>query len=155
MSMSQLDPEAQYCTSLLLTLIYLNTRYWRKPTAVLRNVDVHAELWDPAAWKVGHAAVGGQIPEIHVHDLQAAGAGRQVRIAAQDDQAVRAQDGRAVFVPAVVDLVLRGRVHVTGQLEVAAHLDGLAVFVGVGGDLEGQVGHRCQGEEIRKSERRR
>ena len=32
----------------------------------------------------------------------------------------------------------------TGQLEVAVHLDGLAVFVGVGGNLEGQVGHRCQ-----------
>lgn len=34
----------------------------------------------------------------------------------------------------------------TGQLEVTAHLDGLAVFVGVGGNLEGQVGHGCQGE---------
>lgn len=59
-----------------------STEYWQKLTAVLRNVDIYAELRDSAAWKVGHAAVGGQIPKLHVNDLQAAGAGRHVRVTA-------------------------------------------------------------------------
>lgn len=112
-------------------------------TTVLRDVDVHSELRHAAAREVGHAAVGGQVSELHVHDLQAAGAGRHVGIAAQQDQALRVEDQRAVLVPGVVDLVLRGGVDVAGQLEVTTHLDGLAVLVGVRCDLEGQVAHRC------------
>jgi len=106
-------------------------------TAALGDVDVDPELQHPAAREVGHAAVGRQVPELHVHDLQAAGAGRHVGVAAQQDQRLRVEDGRAVLVPRVVDLVLGRGVGVARQLEVAAHLDGLTVLVGVRRDLEG------------------
>jgi len=127
----------------------INTKSRKPLTAVLSDVDVHSELQASAAQEVGHAAVHGQVPELHVHDLQAAGAGRHVRVAAQQDQAVRVEDRRPVLVPGVVDLVLRGGVDMARQLEVATHLDALAVLVGVRRDLEGQVAHRCVEEEER------
>ena len=110
-------------------------------TAALGDVDVHAHLLHAAPGEVGHAAVGGLVTELHVHDLQAAGARGHVRVAAQHDQAVRGVDGHSVLVPGVVDLVLGQSVHVAGELEVPAHLDALAVLVRVGRDLEGEVLH--------------
>lgn len=121
------------------------------PTTVLRYVDVYSKLWHFASREISHAAVGGHVSELHVHDFQAAGAGRHVWVAAQQDQAVRVVDRCSVFVPGVVDLVLRGGVHVARQFQVPAHLDGLAVLVGVWCDLEGQIGHSC----IRVADRRR
>lgn len=120
-----------------------------KLTAVLRDVDVHAEFWDPAAREVHRAAVSGQISELHVHNLQAAGAGSHIGVGAQQDQVVRVENGGTVLVPGVVDLVLRGGVDVTRQLEVPTHLDGLTVLVGVWRNLEGQVAHGCEEETVR------
>lgn len=86
-------------------------KYWNL-TAVLRDVHIHTELQHPAPWEVRHTAVGSQVSELHVYDLQAAGARRHVRVTAQQDQAVRVEDRRAVLVPGVVDLVLWGGVDV-------------------------------------------
>lgn len=118
-------------------------------TAALGDVDVDPELGHGAAGEAGHAAVGGLVAELHVHDLQTAGAGGHVRVASQEDEAFRGGDGRRVLVPGVVDLVLGLGVHVAGQLEVTADLDGLAVLVEVGRDLEGQVPHDCGETEER------
>lgn len=123
--------------------VILISQHNSTPTTVLGYVDVHSELWHFASWEIGHAGVGGHVSELHVHNFQTAGARRHVRVAAQQDQAVRVEDRRAVLVPGVVDLVLRGGVHVARQLQVPAHLDGFAVLVGVWRDLEGQIGHRC------------
>lgn len=112
-------------------------------TAVLRDVDVHTQLRHPAPWEVGHATVSSQVSELHVHDLQAAGARSHVWVAAEQDQTVRVEDRGAVFIPGVIDLVLRGGINVARQLEVPTHLNGLTVLVGVWCYLEGQVAHRC------------
>lgn len=110
-------------------------------TTVLGDVDIHSELRHAASREVCHTAIGGQVSEFHVHDLQAAGARRHIGIAAQQDQTIRVEDQRAVLVPGVVDLVLRVGIDVTRQLEVSTHLDGLAVLVGIRSYLEGQVAH--------------
>lgn len=114
-----------------------------KLTTVLRDVDVHTELRDPAAREVCHTAVGSQISELHFHNLQATGAGCHVRVAAQQDQVFRVENRCAVLVPGVVDLVLWRSIDVTRQLEVPTHLDALAVLVGVWCNLERQVAHCC------------
>lgn len=124
-----------------------NNKQTNKLTTVLGDVHVHTQLWNSAAGEVCHTAVGGQVSELHVYDLQTAGSRGHVRVAAQQYQVVRVVDERTVLVPGVVDLVLRGGIHVAGQLKVATHLDGFTVLVGVRCDLEGQVVHRCEDAE--------
>lgn len=125
----------------------IKNKQTNKLTTVLGDVHVHTQLWNSAAGEVCHAAVGGQVSELHVYDLQTAGSRGHVRVAAQQYQVVRVVDERTVLVPGVVDLVLRGGIHVAGQLKVATHLDGFTVLVGVRCDLEGQVVHRCEDAE--------
>lgn len=105
-------------------------------TTALRDVDIDTQFRQAAPREVRNAAVGGLISELHVHDFQAAGTGRHVRVAAQHDERVGGEDGSSVLVPGVVHLILWLRVNVAGKFEVSTHLYALAVFVGVWCDLE-------------------
>lgn len=57
-------------------------------TTALCDIDVHPEFGNITAGEVGHAAVGGLISELHVHNLQAAGARGHVWVTAQHNEAV-------------------------------------------------------------------
>lgn len=101
-----------------------------------RDVDVDADLWNPAAPERRHAGVSAEVGELEVDDVQVGGSRGDVGVGLGDDHAFWTSKGTAVLQPAEHELLGGRGFHLAGDLHLAANLDVVVVVVRVWSDPE-------------------